>query len=128
MKNTAYPVIFEEDNGGYFVTVPDLDKNTQGNDLADAISMARDLISLWIVELEDEGQPIPVPGSVQFTIPTGAIVSYVDVNVDAYRKKYGTKIVKKNCSIPAWLNTKAEELQINFSQTLQEALLKKINA
>ncbi len=95
MKNTAYPVIFEEDNGGYFVTVPDLDKNTQGSDLADAISMARDLISLWLVELEDEGQPIPAPGSVSFIAPTGAIVSYVDVNVDAYRKNMAQRLLRK---------------------------------
>lgn len=56
MKNTAYPVIFEKEKDGYFVTVPDLNKNTQGEDLADAIAMARDLICLWIVDLEDDGK------------------------------------------------------------------------
>ena len=45
----------------------------------------------------------------------------------SYRKKYGSKTVKKNCTIPAWLNNKAEELNINFSKTLQEALMKKIS-
>ena len=43
-------------------------------------------------------------------------------------KKYGYKIVKKNCSIPAWLNTRAEELGLNFSKILQEALIEKIGA
>lgn len=128
MKNTAYPVIFEQEKDGYFVTVPDLNKNTQGEDLADAIAMARDLICLWIVDLEDDGKKIPAPGSVKFNLPEGAFVSFVDIDVEAYRRKYGTKIVKKNCTIPAWLNTKAEEMNINFSQTLQEALLAKINA
>ena len=42
------------------------------------------------------------------------------------RKKYGTRIVKKNCTIPAWLNARAEAIGVNFSQTLQEALLAKI--
>ena len=79
MKNTAYPVIFEKEKDGYFVTVPDLNKNTQGEDLADAIAMARDLICLWIVDLEDEGKPVPAPGSVKFTLPVGAFVSFVDV-------------------------------------------------
>lgn len=128
MKNTAYPVIFEKEKDGYFVTIPDLNKNTQGENLADAIAMARDLICLWIVDLEDDGKKVPVPGSVKFTLPEGAFVSYVDVNINAYRKKYGTKIVKKNCTIPAWLNARAEEMNINFSQTLQDALLEKINA
>lgn len=128
MKNTAYPVIFEKEKDGYFVTIPDLNKNTQGENLADAIAMARDLICLWIMDLEDEGQKVPVPGSTKFTVPAGAFVSFVDVDVESYRRRYGTKIVKKNCTIPAWLNAKAEEMNINFSQTLQEALLAKINA
>lgn len=128
MKSVAYPVIFEKTEDGYFVTVPDLDRNTQGDDLADAIMMARDLISLCIVDLEDDGKPVPAPNSVPFKLPEEAVLSFVDVNVAEYRKKYGTKIVKKNCSIPAWINTRAEELQINFSQTLQEALLRRIQA
>jgi antitoxin HicB len=36
--------------------------------------------------------------------------------------------VKKNCTIPAWLNARAEAIGVNFSQTLQEALLAKIEA
>lgn len=128
MKNTAYPVIFAKEQDGYFVTIPDLNRNTQGENLADAIAMARDLICLWLVDLEDEGKAVPAPGSVAFDLPAGAFVSYVDVDVEAYRKKYGTKIVKKNCTIPAWLNARAEEMNINFSQTLQEALLAKVNA
>ena len=101
---------------------------TQGNDLNDAIAMARDLISLWVMNLEDSKQPVPKPGSVKFDVPKGTIVSYVDANITEYRKKYGYKIVKKNCSIPAWLNTKAEELGLNFSKILQEALIEKISA
>lgn len=127
MNLTAYPVIMEKDESGIFVTIPDLNQYTQGKDIADAIYMARDLIALWIVDQEDDGKAIPAPSSVSYDIPKGAICSFVDVDVEAYRKKYGTKNVKKNCTIPAWLNTKAEEMGINFSQTLQEALLNKVN-
>ncbi len=127
MNKLAYPVIFEKDNDGYFVTVPDLEVNTQGNSLADAIEMARDLISLYILDHEDDKKPFAEPNTKKFELPKGAILSYVDVNIDAYRQKFGTKTVKKNCTIPAWLNTKAEDLNINFSQTLQEALMKKVS-
>ena len=34
--------------------------------------------------------------------------------------------VRKTLTIPAWLNNIAEEMDINFSQTLQEALKEKI--
>ena len=112
----------------YLVTIPDIDQMTQGKDLTDAIAMARDLISLWVMDLEDAKKVVPKPGSVKFEVPKGAFVSYVDANITEYRKKYGYKIVKKNCSIPAWLNTRAEELGLNFSKILQEALIEKIGA
>lgn len=123
----VYPVIFENDGDGYLVTIPDLDRMTQGENLADAIEMARDLISLWVMDLQDRGEAVPAAGSVKFDVPANAVISYVDANITEYRKKYGGQIVKKNCTLPAWLSTKAEEMGINFSKTLQEALLQKIN-
>ena len=42
----VYPVILTPTASGYVVTVPDLDINTQGKDLAEAIYMARDAIGL----------------------------------------------------------------------------------
>ncbi|WP_455630857.1 type II toxin-antitoxin system HicB family antitoxin [Megamonas sp.] len=127
MEKMAYPVIFEKENDGYFVTVPDLNINTQGENLPEAIMMARDLISLYILDNEEEGKKIALPNTVKFELPKDAILSYVDIDMVSYRKKYGSKTVKKNCTIPAWLNNKAEELNINFSKTLQEALMKKIS-
>ena len=44
-----------------------------------------------------------------------------------YLKKYSNISVKKTLSIPQWLNTAAMEKNINFSQTLQEALKAKLN-
>lgn len=128
MDIVVYPVIFQQTEDGYIVRIPDLDQMTQGENLSDAIFMARDLISLWVMNLQDERKDVPSPGSVDFDIPDGAIVSYVDANITEYRRKYGCATVKKNCSIPAWLNTRAEEMHLNFSKILQEALLQKVNA
>ena len=47
---------------------------------------------------------------------------------DAYAARYGSKAVRKNLTIPAWLNTRAEAKNINFSQVLQEALEKLVEA
>ncbi len=126
MKNVVYPVIFTPDKDGYLAYAPDFDRKTFGTDFVDAIFMARDLICINMLDLEEDGKPIPISGSVAFEVPQGAIVSYVDVDMEEYRKKYGTKVVKKNCTIPAWLNKKAESLHINFSKTLQEALMAKV--
>jgi hypothetical protein len=42
--------------------------------------------------------------------------------MDAYAEKYGDKAVRKNLTIPAWLNTFAEANHVNFSQVLQDSL------
>lgn len=55
-------------------------------------------------------------------------INMVSVDVEAYAKEHFEKSVKKTLSIPAWLNKAALEQGINFSQTLQEALLAKLRA
>ena len=47
-------------------------------------------------------------------------VSYAD----AWRKEVDNAVVRKNCTIPNWLNKKAEAAGVNFSQVLQDALKK----
>ena len=44
-----------------------------------------------------------------------------------YAKKYKTKAVKKTLSIPEWLNDLAVKQNVNFSNVLQDALIKKLN-
>ncbi len=52
----------------------------------------------------------------------GGFVSILVLDMDAYAEKYGEKAVKKNLTIPAWLNTFAENNRINFSQVLRDTL------
>jgi len=44
------------------------------------------------------------------------------LDMGAYAEKYGNKAIRKNLTIPAWLNTYAESKNINFSQVLQDSL------
>ena len=41
-------------------------------------------------------------------------------------KSRAKQSVKKTLTIPSWLNKRAEKIGVNFSQTLQDALLSKI--
>ena len=52
----VYPIILTPAERGYVVFVPDLDINTEGDDLADAIEMARDAIGIWGITEEDAGR------------------------------------------------------------------------
>lgn len=129
IDSAVYPCIFEKSEGGYLVTVPDIDVCTFGKNMQEAIAMARDVIQLHILTCEEEGLPITPPNTIKKSkLPKGAVCSYVDVVMPEYRERYGSKSVKKNCTIPAWMATKAQELNINFSKTLQDALMLKIQA
>ena len=54
-------------------------------------------------------------------------MTLVDIDFDIYRRKNELRAVKKNCTIPSWLNYEAEKANINFSQVLQDALIQKLN-
>lgn len=127
MKLT-YPACFypcEEKKGGYTVEVPDLPGCvSEGNSLADAIIMATDAASGWVLDELEDGNPVPVSSPVnEITPDEGGFVSMLVLDMDSYAEKYGDKAVRKNLTIPAWLNTFAEKNHINFSQVLQDALV-----
>lgn len=127
MKN-AYPVILTPDEVGYIVYVPDFDTNTQGEDLYDAIEMARDVIGLVGVTKEDNGEPLPQPSSLsEHTVKDGEILTLVDIDFAEYRRQIDNMSVKKNCTLPGWLCYKAEKANINFSQVLQKALKQELH-
>ena len=63
----------------------------------------------------------------QAEAPSGAIVSLVDVDFAEYRRQNDMRTVKKNCTIPSWLNFAAERAGVNFSAILQAALKKELH-
>ena len=128
MKN-AYPVIMTQGKEFIVVFVPDFNINTQGKDVPDAIEMARDAIGLMGIDIEDDGEALPQASNIadiQAKAPSGSIVSLVDVDFTEYRRKNDMRAVKKNCTIPSWLNFAAERAGINFSATRQAALKKEL--
>lgn len=126
MKLT-YPACFypcEQKKGGYTVEVPDLPGCvSEGDSLADAILMATDAASGWVLDELEEGNSVPQASPVEKITPdAGGFVSILVLDMDAYAEKYGEKAVRKNLTIPAWLNAFAEKNHINFSQVLQDTL------
>ena len=56
MKKMAYPIVISKESDGYYVDIPDFKTATQGNDIADAMAMARDAIGLMGIDMEDDGE------------------------------------------------------------------------
>lgn len=127
-----YPVcIYPGDLGGYTVIVPDLPGCvTEGETIADALEQAVDAASGWVLDELEEGKKAPkasAPENVKADEYENGLVSVIMLDIDAYAEKYGSKAVRKNCTIPAWLNTAAEKANLNFSQILQTALQERLH-
>ncbi len=127
MKKLTYPACFYpcEEHDGYTVTFPDLPGCvTEGASLVDAVTMAVDAASGWILDEMEDGHAIPSASRMQDVKPSSkdGFVSIIVLDMDAYAEKYGNKAIRKNVTIPAWLNTFAETHNVNFSQVLQNAL------
>ena len=132
MKKLIYPACFYpwEDNNGYTVVVPDLKGCvTEGDSLENAIEMAVDVASGWILDEIENNKEIPSPSNIQdieLEYENG-FSTYIVLDIDEYERTHSKKSVKKTLSIPNWLNTLAERENINFSQALQESLKSKLN-
>ncbi|NBH99939.1 HicB family protein [Anaerotruncus sp. 1XD22-93] len=139
---SMYPACFYKEEDGYSVIFPDLNcLATQGDSLQDAMEMAVECLAAYLRSCRADGETAPAPSSpadidaaavskeLSPDEPVGeAFVNIVSVDVEAYAKEHFDKSVRKTLTIPAWLNAAALEQGINFSQTLQEALLSKVQA
>ena len=137
MKVT-YPVIFTDVDTNILIEVPDLGIVTEANEdgkqkgsMADAITMARDAIGISCIQAEDDRKEVAQPSKMtDIDISKGVfyedgtgIVSLVDVDLAAYRRMLDNKTVRRNVTLPNWLNQEAEKSHINVSKVLQEALM-----
>lgn len=120
----AYPVILRKSEEGYLVEIPGFDINTFGATKYEAIEMARDAIGVAGIDKLDHGETLPKLINQQElkTISGEDLVSFVDIDFDRYRNELDTRLIRKNVTIPYYLNVKAEKMGLNFSKVLREAV------
>lgn len=120
----AYPIILTPGEKYVVVYIPDFNINTEGADYADAMEMARDAIGIMGIDMEDDKEPIPSPSLLSdaaAAYPEG-VATLVDVDFAEYRRRNDMRTVRRNVSLPAWLNAAAENAGLNVSAVLQNAL------
>ena len=134
----VYPIIMKQNRKDFLVFVPDMEIYTEGKDEFDAIVMARDAIGLKGIEMEDMNIALPEASTYAGAIAlakkdsdedfdfSDGLLTFVDVDFAVYRNKLRNRAVKKNCTIPYWLNEKAEAMGLNFSKVLQNALMEQV--
>lgn len=124
-----YPAKFiYEDGKEIAVWFPDLDVATSGVDDEDAQKSARELLGIVMNGLEDDGEPIPKPTPLnELKVAENEKTVLVDVYMPSIRYASVNRSVNRTVTLPAWLNAKALEHDINFSQVLQEGLKRELN-
>ncbi|HFI0507286.1 TPA: type II toxin-antitoxin system HicB family antitoxin [Streptococcus suis] len=121
-----YPAIFTPDGQYTMVTFPDIPEAiTQGKDFDEAYTMALEVLGFALEDYIEYPQATPIQ-ELKKQYPDDDI-ALVAIDMLAYKKKYQSKKVRKNVTIPEWLNELAEEHNINFSQVLTEALELKLH-
>ncbi|BBM35874.1 type II toxin-antitoxin system HicB family antitoxin [Pseudoleptotrichia goodfellowii] len=132
-----YPAIFHKAiEGGYVVEFPDLNNGaTQGETLEEAVEAAQDYIGTWLYDDFVKGNAIPKATDISeiqitdndFIIKGESFKSLVSLDMKKYVNESKKQVVRKNVSIPSWLNEIAMNNNINFSNVLQKALKKELN-
>ncbi len=130
MSLISYPAIFHKEPQGYWVEFPDLPGClSQGETVEDSYRNAMEALGLYLDKDSDPiERNIPEPSKIDciFRDNRNDLVMLVTVDSVGYARKHRTKAVKKTLSIPQWLNDMAIRENVNFSQVLQEALIKKL--
>ena len=119
------PAIFTPNpRGGYIVKVPSVPGCVSaGATLEKAMQMIKDALCGCLCVLEDNGSSPPVsvlPNDLQ--LGADEFIALIEADTAKYRSEHDNRAVRRNVSLPAWLNAKAEQANVNCSQLLQEAL------
>lgn len=116
----------------YIVYVPEFDIYTEGDSLTNAMEMARDAIGLKGITYEDQKIKFPKHLSMdeakkliakEFKVNKNDVITLVDVDFAEYRRSVDIKAVRRNVSIPSYLDYAAEKYNLNVSNILKNALL-----
>lgn len=122
-----YPAVFHEEDGAYWVEFPDLEGcQSFGDTLNETVVNAKEALEAYAVTLLEEGEKLNAPSDItDIHCEEGCFTSLVECDIT--NKFVSCRAVKKTLTIPAWLNDIAVQNNVNFSQTLQNALIEQLH-
>ena len=130
----VFPAVFtfyDDDNdeqiGVFFPDLPGCVSNADSHE--QAIFMAREALGMHLSSMEDLDEEIPSPSDylhVKESLEENQIVCPVDVYMPKFREAANNKAINRTVTLPTWLVHEAKDVNINLSQTLQDALMEKL--
>ena len=126
--NYIFPAVFNYADDGISIEFPDLPGCLPcAFSTGEALHNAREAMGLHLLSMEEDGDTIPEPSDILNIKhePNQAVV-LIDVFMPSVRSSVNDKTVNKTVTMPQWLLNAGREANINFSQTLQDALIQKL--
>lgn len=119
----VYPAIFYKEGNSYYVEFPDLEGcQSFGDTFEETFENSKEALVGYCLSILENGQSLPKPTPLdKIKVEENSFTSIVETHTSLK-----DKAVKKTLTIPSWLNDEAIKRDINFSQTLQEALVSKL--
>ncbi len=118
-----YPAVFHKENNQYWVEFPDLEGcHTYGESLEETLFYAKEALELYAATLLENGEKLIPPTNISsIATDENSFATLIYGDIDNYLSS--GKAVKKTLTIPEWVNQIGIEHNINFSQTLTDAIL-----
>ena len=125
-----YPVVVTKENNDYIVYVPDLDINSFGKTFDEALDMVYDAIGSVYMVREDKKLKIKKPYKIDVYQKDkkykNDIVTHVSIDPVIYRQKNDNISVRRNVTLPSWLDKIVRKNKINVSEFLQNMLRREL--
>ena len=130
-KKYVFPAVFDySETPGISISFPDFPGCfSEADDNEQAINMARDALCGRLYILDRDNENIPEPSDTTKLIKhlePMQTITLIDVNMQVFSEMMKSRSANKMCTIPEWLLDEGKEAGINFSQTLQDALMEKL--
>jgi predicted RNase H-like HicB family nuclease len=99
---------------------------SQANGIDHSIKMAAEAASVWVLSALEKGQPIPESKKTteedmrHFKDP---IVRTVEIDIESFARMHAKEITVKTIEIPTWLNTIADQAQMDLPEALQSTII-----
>ena len=121
-----YPAVFLCESDGITVTFPDFPYLvTCGTTLEEACEKAEECLGMGITDYIQENQDLPNMTPLQdIALEKNESVVIVSVDLDEWLREFGNKSVRRNITLPQWMDQLATKRKINVSKVCQEALRK----
>lgn len=117
-ENYVYPARIKKEKSGYqirFLDFPSIGLVEEDTE-EDAIHSAQECLALEILDYESRGQEIPVPTEDEND------VIFIHIWMPYFRNATKEIYVKKNVTIPQWLDILAKESKVNYSAALVKGI------